>query len=132
MRNTLTTMAVLFFSTSCVALPNSPTPKVEAPKVTHAHFWDHTNKAEFAVMSVAAAFDMGQTCYFLSHGEREYVLTQSCGKNVAITASLVGLAAGSAWLLNRSGHRKLARIPMLIMAGNSANGLARSKRAGGW
>ena len=113
-------------------LPDMPAPKVEIvnrtprPDVT-PRFWDKTNKVEFGAMIGLAAWDMGQTCDFLAHGEREQYLTQSCGKNVAITAGIDAGATLSAWLLHKTGHHKLERLPMLYFAGNSLYGVIVTK-----
>jgi hypothetical protein len=89
-------------------------------------------KMEFTGMVVMGSFDMAQTCNFLHHGRPEGLLTQSCPGNVAITAGFDAVALGGAWLLHKTGHHKLARLPMLYMAGVSTYGVAKSKSMGGW
>ena len=89
-------------------------------------------KMEFTGMVVMGSFDMAQTCNFLQHGRPEGLLTQSCPGNVAITAGFDAAALGGAWLLHKTGHHKLARLPMLYMAGVSTYGVAKSKSMGGW
>jgi hypothetical protein len=113
-------------------LPDSPAPKLEivnrTPRPdTTPRFWDRTNKVEFGAMVGLAAWDMGQTCDFLAHGERELYLTQSCPKNIAITAGIDAGATLTAWLLHKTGHHKLERLPMLYFAGNSLYGVIVTK-----
>jgi hypothetical protein len=116
-------------------LPDSPRPKLNAEVRTvqrEPRFWDRPMKLEFTGMVVMSSFDMAQTCNFLHHGRPERLLTQSCAGNVALTAGFDAVALGGAWLLHKTGHHKLARLPMLYMTGVSTYGVARSKSLGGW
>ena len=127
---------LLLCAVPVLALPDAPTSKPDAfvavrPSV-HRPFWDRTNRIEFGVMISLAAFDMGQTCYGLARGAREINLTQSCPKNVALTAAFDTGAVGLAWLLHRTGHRKLERIPMIWKAQDNLQGIIYSKRHGMW
>lgn len=125
---------VLFFLcvVPCVAvaepLPDSPRPKPVVSDGEYQHrFWDRTTKIQLVGMAAAGGMDMGQTCQFLANGQHEWNLTQSCGKNVAITAGFDSAALGAAWLLHRTHHHKLERIPMLFMGLNSLYGFAASE-----
>ena len=116
-------------------LPDSPPPKINLEVHTlqpAPRFWDRPTKIEFTGMVVMGSFDMAQTCNFLQHGRSERLLTQSCAGNVAITAGFDAAALGGAWLLHKTGHHKLARLPMLYMTGVSTYGVAKSKSLGGW
>ena len=66
------------------------------------------------MVGVAAA-DMSQTCWNLARGGHEINLTQSCAKDIAITAGFDAAALGGARLLHRMGHERLARVPMRIV-----------------
>ena len=122
------------FSSSIVSgneLPDSPAPKVfaeSAPKhvTDYRPFWDKANKIEFGAMLTLATIDQVDTCRFLSQGRHEDWLTQSCGKNVALTVGFVAAAAAGAWLLHRTAHYKLERVPMAYMAAASSAGIAYS------
>jgi hypothetical protein len=120
-------------------LPDAPKPNttsdslsgfVEAqPKpVTNMHpFWDKPNKVEAASMFAMASLDMAQTCYGLAHGGRELHLTQSCVDNNFITFSFEAATVTGTWLLHRTNHHKLERMPMLYMVGVSTSGVVGSK-----
>ena len=114
--------------------PDAPVPHaVEAPKRESRPMWDKANKIELGVMVGAATWDQAQTCHFLANGRREEWMTQNCGKNVALTIGYIGVAVGAAWLLHKTGHRKLERIPMAYMAVNSFSGaIWTDKRGGGF
>jgi hypothetical protein len=117
------------------ALPDSPLPKINLAVRTvqpEPRFWDRPMKVEFTSMVAMGSFDMAQTCNFLQHGRSERLLTQSCPGNVALTAGFDAAALTGAWLLHKTGHRKLARLPMLYMAGVSTYGVAKSKSLGAW
>jgi hypothetical protein len=117
------------------ALPDSPLPKTNLEVRTvqpELRFWDRPMKAEFTSMVLMGSFDMAQTCNFLQHGRSERLLTQSCPGNVALTAGFDAAALTGAWLLHKTGHHKLARLPMLYMTGVSTYGVAKSKSLGGW
>ena len=126
----------LFWVVPVYALPDSPPPKINLYELRtvqrEPRFWDRPMKMEFTGMVVMGSFDMAQTCNFLHHGRPEGLLTQSCPGNVAITAGFDTVALGGAWLLHKTGHHKLARLPMLYMAGVSTYGVAKSKSMGGW
>ena len=119
-------------------LPTSPTPKIEpiplaiTRPIALGKFWDKPNKITFVSMIGLAGADMAQTCRFLARGRHEDWLTQSCSKNVAITASFEAAALGGAWILHRRGNHRLERVPMLFMAEESARGIGYSRAKGGW
>ena len=116
-------------------LPDSPAPKINREAFVarpEPRFWDRPMKLEFTGMVVMGSFDMAQTCNFLQHGRSERLLTQSCPGNVALTAGFDAAALGGAWLLHKTGHHKLARLPMLYMTGVSTYGVAKSKSLGAW
>jgi hypothetical protein len=117
------------------ALPDSPAPKINREALIvrpEPRFWDRPMKIEFTAMAVMGSFDMAQTCNFLQHGRSERLLTQSCAGNVALTAGFDAAALTGAWLLHKTGHHKLARLPMLYMTGVSTYGVAKSKSLGAW
>ena len=121
----------LYVSNSTI---NTPQPKGEweAAKINyvpkpvsdgHVGFWDKKNKIEFVAMVTTATADSVNTCHFLHEGVlHEVNLTQSCAANVAITAGFDAAAVFGAWLLHRSHHHKLERLPMLYMAAINAEG----------
>ena len=116
-----------------------PVPKVAvdaAPKLAANYaprFWDKTNKIEFASMVGLAAFDMGQMCHNLANGGREVMLPkQNCGAAVAMTVDFEAAAVTGAWLLHKTHHHKLERLPMLYMASQSLDGVVYSKQHGAW
>jgi hypothetical protein len=111
-------------------LPDMPAPKVIITKPVIHPFLDRPNKVEIIAIAGLWTFDMGQTCHNLAHGGRENYLTQSCGSNIAITAGVNAGTVGLAWLLHRTGHHKLERLPMLWKAGDSISGIVFSKRHG--
>lgn len=101
------------------------------PKPTHK-FYDKPAKIELAVAITTASFDMGQTCHNLATGGREYWLTQSCGKNVAITAGILGAQEALAYGLHRVHAHKLERIVRFFSIEQNTLGIALSKKAGAW
>jgi hypothetical protein len=114
-------------------LPDMPAPKAIVQPHRAAHpFWDRANKVEATAMVGLAAFDLGQTCHNLTHGGREDNLTQSCPKDIAITVGIDAAALGAAWVLHRTGHHRLERIPMLWKVGDSISGIVYSKVHGAW
>jgi len=110
-------------------MPNpKPIVAVARPVVQRGPFWDRPAKVEAAVMLGLAAADMTQTCRDLTHpGWHETNLTQSCAKDVALTAAFEAAAVGAAWVLVRTGHRRLARLPMAYLAQASARGIIYTK-----
>lgn len=119
-------------------LPSMPTAKIEPTPVaitnrpTLGRFWDRPNKISAIAMLSLASADMAQTCRNLARGGHEDWLTQSCGKDVAITAAFEAGALAGAWALHRRGHHRLERMPMLFMAAQSARGLQYSQAHGAW
>ena len=112
------------------AIPNAPMPNGREivaparPAMRRGAFWTRSTKIEAAAMAGLAAADMTQTCRNLRiRGWHEDLLTQSCGKDVAITIGFEAAAVGGAWLLHRTGHDRLAKLPMMYMAAQSARGL---------
>jgi hypothetical protein len=125
---------VLFMGSGVCAneLPDNPIAKTQVQPVAIHRFWDKPNKLEFGAMVGLAAFDMAQTCDNLANGGNESFLTQSCPKDLAIILGVNAGTVGLAWLLHRTGHHKLERIPMLWKAGDSINGIVYSKQHGAW
>jgi hypothetical protein len=102
----------------------SPKPKIEAPLPAAApRYWDTIAKIELGAGVAAAAIDMRYTCPNLNAGGREYTLpAKTCGEAVAITAGLYAGAEGIAYLLHRTGHHKLERLPVLYLIGANVHG----------
>lgn len=123
-------------------LPDSPIPKMPLPesvfsisgypKPVARGFWDSTNKKELMGLAVVSGFDMGQTCHNLATGGREYWLTQSCPKDVGIMLGFDAAAVGVAWILHKTGHHKLERLPMLGQSEEHVRGIVFSKIHRAW
>jgi len=119
-------------------LPDMPVPKDSRPIAPLARpmpreFWDRPNKIAAVAMIGLTTADVAQTCHgLITHTAYEIVLTQSCGKNVAIVAGSDAAAIFGAWFLHRTGHHRLERVPMVFMGYQSAYGLIYSKHTGAW
>jgi hypothetical protein len=110
-----------------------PTPKagtemlesqpVRPKRPTHP-FWDRTNKIEFSIGGAAAAWDMTKTCKNLATpAGKEYNLpVSSCGGAVAFTIGEQAAAWSSAYVLHRTHHHKLERIPELFLIETNIQG----------
>jgi hypothetical protein len=111
-------------------------PRIETPRpkpVAIHRYWDRANKIEFTAGMTLAAADMTQTCHNLAHGgHEEFLPTQNCGQAVAYTVGAYAAAEGVAYILHRTGHHKLERVPVGYMAAASARGIAFSKIHGAW
>lgn len=106
-------------------LPDMPTPKPQ-----HS-FFDKWNKLEFASSGTLAAFDAGQTCHNLATGGHEDKLpVKSCGTMVAFTLAEQAGAWSLAWVLHKTGHHKLERIPALYLIGANSYAIAYSHKHG--
>jgi hypothetical protein len=123
-------------------LPDMPKPKVETdavvavkttklveprPTTTNYNddhtFLDRTNKIEFAVGAGFAAWDTAATCKNFSTGGKEYdAPVSSCGQMAAWTFGLQGGAWLTSFLLHKTHHHKLERIPELYLIGMNAKG----------
>lgn len=124
---------VMVFAAAAKELPDMPKAKMVQPRpVARATFWDRTNKIEAVAMISLAVADQTETCHGLTVGRHETNLTQSCGKNLLITAGENAGAIGLAYFFRRTGHHKLERIPMLFMAEESARGIGYTVEHGGW
>ena len=106
---------LLSASAVCAEPPDTPIPNGKSFTTNSdirtepaVKFFDKGNEIEAAAM-LPEFTDMAQTCYFLSHGAREFNLTQSCPANVAITLGFDAAAIMGAYLLHRTHHSKLAR-----------------------
>jgi hypothetical protein len=106
----------------------SPKPKIEAPAPpARIPYWDTLNRIELGAGAAAAAVDMRYTCRNLDSGGREYTMpAHNCGQAVAFTVGLYAGAEGVAYLLHRTGHHKLERIPVLYLIGANIHGAAYS------
>jgi len=97
------------------------------PALERGAFWTRTTKVEAGVMAGIAVADQVQTCRNLrrrgGHYWHEDELTQSCAGNVALTAAFDAGAVALAWGLHRTGHNRLAKLPMAYMAAASARGI---------
>jgi hypothetical protein len=121
-------------------LPESPRPTIQSswpdkpakPIWKEHRFWDRANKVEAWTMAGLAGFDAGQTCHNISTGGHEYWLTQSCAKDLAVIGAINTGTLGVAWLLHRTGHHKLERLPMLWKSGDSLHAIVFSKMHGAW
>ncbi|MBZ5532581.1 MAG: hypothetical protein LAO20_14205 [Acidobacteriia bacterium] len=117
---------------SCNAedLPDAPQAK---PQPVHAgnyfpehRFLDKSNTFALGAMVSLRATDAVITCRVLKTGrwEEGWLSTNSCRGVATFNAIFSALGAGGAYLLHRTGHHKLERIPMWISAGGSAAGIA--------
>jgi hypothetical protein len=113
-----------------------PQPRIESPQpkpVAIHRYWDRANKIEFAAGASLAAADMTQTCRNLARGgHEEFLPTQNCGQAIAFTVGSYAAAEGVAYILHRTGHHKLERVPVAYMAAASARGIVFSKIHGAW
>jgi hypothetical protein len=120
-------LLVLVWGARADELPDAPRPKA------HARFYDRTAKAQLAVEAGALAWDETTTCRNLARGGTEQWLpTQSCAGVVGYQLLFAAAAEGAAYLLHRTNHHKLERIPRLYVAGAAVAGIAHSKRTGAW
>jgi hypothetical protein len=139
----------LLCSVPCYALPDTPTPKLPTPATTEPSFyiagapkplargdrafWTRSTKIEAGALAGVAAFDAAQTCHNLATGGREYWLnTRTCGGAVAIMAAWDLGTVGAAWLLHRTHHDRLARLPMLYEIQAHTRGIIYSRRHHAW
>jgi hypothetical protein len=95
-------------------------------------FYDRFAKLELAAAGTLAATDSAITCRFLARGEREMNLpTQSCAGMVGFQLAFYGAGEGISFLLHRTGHHKLERLPRLYLGSSNAYGIAFTARHGG-
>jgi len=103
----------------------------ESPFTKH-RFYDRFAKLELAAAGTLAATDSAITCRFLARGEREMNLpTQSCAGMVGFQLAFYGAGEGLSFLLHRTGHHKLERLPRLYLGSGNAYGIAFTARHGG-
>jgi hypothetical protein len=111
-------------------------PEAPAPKPLEAHrFMDTQNTIAFSAMTMVRTFDAVQTCHRLGeNGHRadggiyieRSLPTQSCAGVIAFSAAYSSIGIGAAYLLHRTGHYKLERIPMWISFAGAVQGIAYS------
>lgn len=110
--------------------PGFGKPAAGAP-VSH-HFYDRFAKIELASAGSLAVTDSVITCRFLARGQREMNLpTQSCAGMVGLQLAFYGAGEGLSFLLHRTGHHKLERLPRLYLAYANASGIAFTAQHGG-
>jgi len=104
---------------------------VGAPIRQHS-FYDRFAKLELAAAGSLAATDSVITCRFLARGQREMNLpTQSCAGMVGLQLGFYVAGEGLSFLLHRTGHHKLERLPRLYLGSGNAYGIAFTARHGG-
>lgn len=122
-------LVLLFLAAPCWAAPDAPVAKIP---VEHHRFYDRFAKVELAGAGSIAAADSVITCRFLARGQREMNLpTQSCAGMVGLQVGFYGAGEGLSFLLHRTGHHKLERLPRLYLAYGNASGIVFSARHGG-
>lgn len=114
-----------------VAVVTRPAPVPRQVQRLH-RFYDRPAKIELTAATAAAVFDMAQTCHNLATGGVEYTLTQSCARNVAITAGILGAQEGLAFGLHKLAWHRLERLARLWSTPNNIEGIVQSKRHGAW
>ena len=83
----------------------------DAPQPQHTRLWSRQNIVAFSLNAGLRVADSAVTCQNLSHGGHEFSLPmQSCGGVTAWNLSMVPAQIGAVYLLQRTGHHKLARI----------------------
>ena len=93
-------------------------PSVSAQEAPHS-FWDRANKVGFTISFAVRAVDAGQSCYHLRHGSIEGSAPfQSCGGVTAWIMAGQALQMGGQFLLHRTGHHRLERLPPVVVIGN--------------
>jgi hypothetical protein len=96
------------------------------------HFYDRYAKLELAGAGSLAVTDTVITCRFLARGQREMNLPiQSCGGMVGLQLGFYGAGEGLSFLLHKTGHHKLERLPRLYLGFGNAQGIVFSARHGG-
>lgn len=104
---------------------------VKSP-VTEHHFYDRYAKIELAGAGSLAVADTVITCRFLARGQREMNRQiQSCGGMVGFQFAIYGAGEGLSFLLHKTGHHKLERLPRLYLGFGNAQGIVFSARHGG-
>jgi hypothetical protein len=123
MKTYLQIAMILLASGFCFAdeLPEAPAPKL----LTVHRFVDTQNKIAFASMVSMRTADTVQTCYLMAAvpGRERQLPTQSCAGIVAFNVAFSIAGAGTAYLLHRTGHYRLERIPMWISFAGAAQGV---------
>jgi hypothetical protein len=95
-------------------------------------FYDRFAKLELAAAGTLAATDSAITCRFLARGQREMNLpTQSCAGMVGFQLAFYGAGEGLSFLLHRTGHHKLERLPRLYLGAGNAYGIRFTAKHGG-
>jgi hypothetical protein len=106
-------------------------PKLELkPKdaPTHHRFYDRTAKLQLITAGTLMTWDIAQTTRNLSHGGHEYTLpTQSPAGIAAIQLGIAAASEGISFLLHKSNHHRLERLPRLYVIAGSARGLLESR-----
>lgn len=108
--------------------------ELKLPKRADTHkFYDRPAKLELAIWAGVGVGDLTQTCRFMARGIREvWMPGQGCRTMVGLGVASVAGVELTGWLLHKTGHHRLERLPRLLgIAGNSA-GLIVSKRRGDW
>ena len=107
-------------------------PVARPTTVEEYRFRDLQNSIAFTAMAGARAFDAVQTCRrFAQNGHRadggvwveRELPTQTCGGVVAFSAGYVLVGSGAAYLLHKTGHHKLERVPMWLSGVGAAQGI---------
>jgi hypothetical protein len=123
------------------ARPDPPVPRVSGAEIVAVHppvrrgepFWTRTTKIEAGAVITVAVFDAAQSCHNLAVGGQErWLHTRSCGGVVGRMAAWDAGMVGAAWLLHRTHHNKLARLPMLFEIEEHTRGIVYSKEHGAW
>ena len=122
---------IVLLAAIAVVQPKPDAPNLK-PVAVHA-MYDRTAKVELAAEVSLMTFDTVQTCHFLAHGGHEDNLpTQRCAGMIGLQLSFAAGAEGLTWVLHKTGHHKLERIPRIYLMYGNASGIAYSKLHRGW
>ena len=109
-----------------------PEPKAEAVEVVKAtpihRFYDRTAKIELVVEFAAMSVDSGLTCRNLAqpYGHEDNLPIHTCSQMVLFQLGIDAAGEGLSYLLHKTGHRKLERLPRLYLIYGNVRGAAYS------
>ena len=114
-------LVLLLLAGPVYALPDAPAAKIH-------RFYDRPAKVTLFSETLLAGADAGQTCHHLGRTWHERNLpTQSCSGMVGLTVSFMAAGEGLSFLLHKTGHHKLERIPRFYLMYGNIRGLAGSQ-----
>ena len=128
---TLFLMLLTFLLSGCSVSANELTdmPIAKAQPVQH-HYWDRWTRIQLVAGVSMASMDMHATCRNFDVGPHPYengIPAHNCTQAVLFTAGEQLGALGVSYLLHKTGHHKLERIPGLYLLGANAHGFLYSR-----